>query len=200
MLRRRLRLNALVLLIPILAVGGSSQRQPDLDAGLDLFRQNRIKEALPLFQRAASRDATNAEALAWLAETHRRLGDKNEALKIAQQSLQIQPRNSFAHLVIAEALFPYGGTPAEYDTVWYHIDQAVACDSTDGNAWQMMWAEGIFKGDLALFQKVLRKMVETGFLTETALAYGHWELQCLPPGWCFSRMATWIPFLRRLSR
>jgi len=181
MLRPLIGLGPLLLLIPLLAMGRSSPGESDLDAGLQLFRQNKIQEALPFLQRAAGDDDRKAEALAWLGETHRRLGNNDEALKSAQQSLRLEPRNSFAHLVIAEALFPYGGGAADYDTVWYHIDQAVACDSTDGNAWQMMWAKGIFKADLPLFHKVLRKMVETGFLTDAALAYGRWELQCLPP-------------------
>lgn len=173
-------MSRLLLLIPLLLVGCSSHTNSDLEAGLQLFRENKMVEALPLLQRAASHDAREPEALTWLAETQRRLGNRDEALKLAQQSLALEPRNSFAHLVIAETLFPYGNPQAEYDTVWYHIDRAVACDSTDGNAWQMMWAEAVFKNDLPLFNRVLRKMVETGFLTKAALAYGRWELQCLP--------------------
>lgn len=178
----RVGLGALALLALLLPSGCASQGQQDLDVGLKLFRENKLKEALPLLQRAVARDQRNAEAFAWLAETNRRLGNTDEALKIARKSLDLQPRNSFAHLVMAEALWPPGAKDAKYDTVWYHVDQAVACDSTDGNAWQMMWPKPIFEGDLPLLQKVLRKMVETGFLTDAALAYGRWELQSLPPG------------------
>ena len=180
MSRPILVLGGFALLVLLLPAGCTPQGQQDLDTGLRLFRENKVKEALPLFQRAAARDEGNAEVLAWLAETHRRLGNTEEALKMARKSLQVQSRNSFAHLVMAETLFPYGGNEAQYDTVWYHVEQAVACDSTDGNVWQMMWAREIFAGDVGPFQKVLRKMVETGFLTEAALAYGRWELQCLP--------------------
>jgi tetratricopeptide (TPR) repeat protein len=174
------RRSGVVLLFLLLPATVLSEGQRDLDAGLQLFRENKVKEALPLFQRAVARDEGNAEALAWLAEAYRRLGHTREALETASQSLELQPRNSFAHVVMAEALLPDDGNEAQYDTVWVHVEQAVACDSTDGNAWQMMWAREVFAGDVGRFQKVLRKMVETGFLTEAALAYGRWELRCLP--------------------
>jgi hypothetical protein len=172
----------LALLALLLSSASASPGQQDLDAGVRLFLKNELEQALPRMEQAAARDTENAEALAWLAETRRRLGNMDEALNLAGKSLRLQPRNSFAHLVIAEALWPYGVKDASYDTVWFHVDQAVACDSTDGNAWQMMWPRPIYEGNVPLFRKVIRKMVETEFLTKAALAYGRWELRTLPAG------------------
>ncbi len=180
MRKAHLQPTTIALSVLLLAVGCSSPARQNFDEGLRLFRENKMKEALPLFEQAVALDNGNAEAVAWLAETHRRLGNTDTALTLARQSLHLQPQNSFAHLVMAEALFPYGGKRAEYDTVWYHVQQAVECDSTDGNAWQMVWGKEIFENNVEGFQKVLQKMVETGFLTETALAYGRWELRHLP--------------------
>lgn len=180
MSRSNLGLGGFAIWFLLVAAGCASQSHEDLDAGLRLFRENKIQEALPLLERAAARDQDNARTLAWLAETHLRLGNTEKAMQLADKSLQLQPRNSFAHLILADALFPYGGNQAEYDTVWYHVEQAVACDSTDGNGWEMMWAKEVFAGDPVAFRRVLRKLVETGFLTRTALAYGRWELRSLP--------------------
>ncbi len=141
-------LRAIGLLALILLSGCAETARPELDAGTRLFRENRIEEALPHFEAAAALDGADSEALAWLAETRRRLGDRAFARETSGRALEIDPRSAFAHVVAAETLFPYGERGARYDTVWYHVEQALASDSTDGNAWLLMWAREIFRGDV----------------------------------------------------
>ena len=174
----------LILIAFISVLAGCSGRQPaTLDEALTLFRENKLNEALPLLEQLAARDSSSSEEHAWLAETYRRLGQKEEALASARRALELDPRNSVAHLVIAEASNPVLGNwaQANSDTTWFHVMKAVECDSTDGNPWLLVWGESIHRGDIPMMHESLRKLVETGFLTETALAYGRWMLRGLPP-------------------
>jgi len=155
------------------AQGGASGRN-DLDEPLSLFFETKYALALPMFERIAARDRESAEALTWLAETYRRLGRTREAIVTARKALGYSPCSSFAHLVLAQSSYP------DADTVSAHVTAAAACDSTDPNAWLMMWGEAIRRADPALYARCLSKLVETGFLTEAALAYGRVELRTLP--------------------
>ena len=174
----------LILIAFISVLAGCSGHQPaTLDEALTLFRGNKLNEALPLLEQLAARDSSSSSEHTWLAETYRRLGQKEKALASARRALELNPRNSFAHMVIAETSNPVVGNwaQANSDTTWYHIMKAVECDSTDGNPWLLVWGEAIHRGEPAMMHKSLRKLVETGFLTETALAYGRWMLRGLPP-------------------
>lgn len=175
---------------PVLTLGlclgvltGCSRQEPaSLDEALALYRENKLEQALPLFERLVAQDKENAETHAWLAETYRRLGEKDEAVKTARRALEIDPCNSFAHTVIAEASNPLVGVweKSDSDTTWVHLMKAGQCDSTNGNPWLLTWGEAIHRGDLEMMRKSLAAMVETGFLTKAALAYGRWMLRGLP--------------------
>lgn len=154
----------------------------ELDQALMLYRQNQLNEALPLFEQAVTKNQNNPEAHAWLAETYRRLGKKDEAVEVARRAIALDPCQSFAHTVLADAYNPLYGTweSANSDSTWTHLQKAVACDSTDGNAWVSMWSEAIRRGELPMMKRALHYFVKTGFLTKAALAYGRWMLQHLP--------------------
>jgi len=139
-----------------------------------LFFEMKFEQALPLFRQSADQKQKNAVAQTWLAETYRRLGRTDEALRTVRKALELSPCSSFAHLVLAQASYP------DNDTIFTHVTAAIECDSTDPNAWLMMWGEAIRHADPALRNKCLRKLVETGFFTKAALAYGRAELQTLP--------------------
>ncbi len=182
MINLRLYLTITLVTLAGILAGCSKQPSANLDEVMTLYRANKIEQALPLFEQLVAQDRDNPEDRVWLAETYRRLGKKEEAIKMARQALALEPCNSFAHTVIAEAANPVMGmwTQANSDTTWFHIMKAVTCDSTDGNPWLLIWGEAIHRGDPALMRKALRRLVETGFLTNTALAYGRWMLQGLP--------------------
>jgi tetratricopeptide (TPR) repeat protein len=173
--------STLALLLSVSA-GCSKHRPADLNEALALYRENKLEQALPLFEELVAQDKNNPENQVWLAETYRRLGKKEEAVNTARRALELDPRNSFAHLVIAEAVNPVMGKWAEAnsDSTWFHVMKAVEYDSTDGNPWLLVWGEAIRRGEPALMQRALRRLVETGFLTKAALAYGRWMLRALP--------------------
>jgi hypothetical protein len=173
--------STLALLLSVSA--GCSKHEPaDLNEALALYRENKLEQALPLFEELVAQDKNNPENYVWLAETYRRLGKKEEAVNTARRALGLDPCNSFGHLVIAEALNPVVGqwAQANSDSTWFHVMKAVECDSTDGNPWLLVWGEAIRRGEPALMRKALRKLVETDFLTRAALAYGRWMLRALP--------------------
>ncbi|RPI01261.1 MAG: tetratricopeptide repeat protein [Calditrichaeota bacterium] len=161
---------------------GCVQKTATLDEALALYRQNKLEQALPLFESLAAQEDRNPEARSWLAETYRRLGRKEEAVKTARQALALDPRSSFAHTVIAEASNPVMGewSQANADTTWTHLMQAVAGDSTDGHPWLIIFGESMHRGKPAMMRRALRAMVESGFLTKAALSYGRWMLRGLP--------------------
>jgi len=163
-------------------VGCSNPQPANLKKALELYRENKLEQALPLFEELVAQDRGSPESHAWLAETYRRLGKKVEAVNTARRALELDPRHSFAHMVIAEAVNPLVGKwpQANSDSTWFHVMKAVECDSTDGNPWLLVWGEAIRRGEPALMQKALRRLVETGFLTKAALAYGRWMLRALP--------------------
>jgi tetratricopeptide (TPR) repeat protein len=164
-----------ILLIILLSNCGIKKEQSEFDKSLSLFFNLKYQDALPLFKQVIEQEPNNDEALTWLAETYRRIGKTNDAIEAARKALLLNPRSSFAHLVIAYASYPND------DSIWVHAKEAVKCDSTDPNAWLMMWGEAIKHNNLALHDKTLRKLRETGFLTKAALAYGRVELRDLPP-------------------
>lgn len=176
-------LSAFVCLTGILAlIGCTRPSTEELDQVLALYRQNQISEALPLFEQAVAKNQNNPEAHAWLAETYRRLGKKEEAVKTARRAITLAPCHSFAHTVLADAYNPMYSTweSANSDSTWTHLQKAVACDSTDGNAWMSLWSEAIRRGELPMMRQALRSAVKSDFFTKAALAYGRWMLQHLP--------------------
>ncbi len=155
-----------------------------LEEGLVLFQQNRLEEALPVFKRVVSTETDLAEAHIWLAETYRRLHNHGKAIEHAQTALDAEPCNSFALTVIADASVPQTAETdiAKSETSWKYLMKAIECDSTDGNVWESVWGFAIRRDDPGMVQRSVRRMVETGFLTDAALDFGRWLLTTLPDG------------------
>jgi len=166
----------------IILCGCIARESTELREALVLYRENDLRHALPLFEEIVSQRTNDAEAHAWLAETYRRLGMKDEAVRTASRALELEQCNSFAHRVIADACRRPPGDPgqSESDTNWVHLNRAITCDSTDGVAWVSVWNEAILREKFDIMRKAVRKMKETGFLTKAALAYGRWMLRTLP--------------------
>lgn len=63
----------------------------------------------------------------------------------ARKSLQLDSRNSFAHLVIADIYNQTYGKwdGASEDSTWTNLMEAVKYDSSDGNAWIEVLVEAI---------------------------------------------------------
>ena len=164
------------------SLGCSGQKETRLEEALILYRQNQLEQALPMLERVASAEGDNAEAQAWLAETYRRLGHKEDAVTCARKALLLEPCSSFAHTVLADALNPVTGqwSQADPESTWTHLMAAIRCDSTDGNAWMSVWVEAIHHGYPKLVREASVHLAQTGFLSPAALAYGRWMLRGLP--------------------
>jgi tetratricopeptide (TPR) repeat protein len=176
-------LSAFACLAGILTLFGCiNPSTEELDQALALYRQNQLNEALPLFEQAVAKYENNPEAHAWLAETYRRVGKRDEAVKTARRAIALDPCHSFAHTVLADAYNPMYSTweNANSDSTWTHLQKAVACDSTDGNAWVSIWSEAIHRGEVPMMKQALHSAVNSGFFTKAALSYCHWMLQHLP--------------------
>ena len=182
-------MNTYRYILPIILVSllssftGCRKNQPaTLEEVLLLYRENKLEQALPLFEQLVAQDTNNAEKCVWLAETYRRLGKKEEALKKARLALILNPKSSFAHTVIAEVSNPVMGewSQANSDTTWFHLMKAIECDSTDGHPWLLIFGESMHRGKPEMVRRSLRSLVEAGFLTKAALAYGRWMLRALP--------------------
>jgi tetratricopeptide (TPR) repeat protein len=176
-------LSAFGCLAGILTLFGCAKPSTEeLDQALALYRQNQLNEALPLFEQAVAKNQNNPEAQAWLAETYRRLGKREEAINMARRAIALDPCNSFAHTVLADAYNPMYSTweSANPDSTWAHLQKAVVCDSTDGNAWVSIWSEAIRRGELPMMKQALRSAIKSDFFTKAALFYCRWMLQHLP--------------------
>jgi tetratricopeptide (TPR) repeat protein len=150
--------------------------------GLDLYNKNSLEEARPLFERAAKEGGKNADAYAYLAETLRRLGDKEGAVAQARKALSIDTCNSFAHTTLADAYNPMFGLweQANEDTTWRRLLDAVKCNPDDGNAWTGIWVESMRRGEVALEKQALRSLAQSKFFAPPILAYNRWVLENLP--------------------
>lgn len=179
MSRTIVTLIILLLLVPVAA--NAQQGSLTYSEARTLFDQNRVVDAQPLLEEVVATDPNNHEAWAWLAESYRRIGMTGEAVRAASESLALDPCNSFANLVIAEATHqPARSIRSDTDSNWVHYLKAMECDSTDGNIWMSIWGETILREKWDLMRKSIRKMYETRFLTPAALAYGRWMLRALP--------------------
>lgn len=182
-LHKAIMISAFACLAGILALSGCVKPSTEkLEQALTLYRQNQLNEALPLFEQAVAKNQNNPEAHAWLAETYRRLGKKDDAVKMARRAIALDPCHSFAHTVLADAYNPVYGMweSSSSDSTWTHLQKAVACDSTDGNAWVSIWSEAIHRGELPMMKRALRSTVKSGFFTKAALSYCRWMLRHLP--------------------
>jgi tetratricopeptide (TPR) repeat protein len=168
--------------ILIFLLYGCTDKQPaNLNVPLALFSENKLEQALPLLEQAVAEHQKDTDSHVWLAETYRRLGEKDKAVKTAEMALRLDPCNSFAHTVIADASrMPAQIGRSDSDSNWIHLNSAIQCDSTDGNAWVSIWNETILREKFGMMHKAVLKMEETGFLTRAALAYGRWMLLTLP--------------------
>lgn len=161
---------------------GAAPRADGFIEGRAFFDRNELDEALPLLEDAAGREGAGAEAHAYLAETYRRLGKRDDAIRSASRALAIDPCHSFAHTVIAETCRKRAEVDrAITDTTWVHLLEAVRCDSTDGNAWMSIWNDAIFHDKWIAMETAVLMMERGGFFSPAALEFGRWLLRTLPP-------------------
>jgi tetratricopeptide (TPR) repeat protein len=170
-----------VALVTILGQAGCAE--DPLDRPRALYAENKLAEAYPLFAAVAEKNAGNAEAHAWLAETARRTGRFDAARDAARAAIAIDSCNAFALTVLGYLYQPIYGpwAPASADSAWHYYRSAVTCDPGDGNAWVGLWMEALRRGEQSWETRALTSLDSSGFLTPPVLAYNRWVLQTLPP-------------------
>jgi tetratricopeptide (TPR) repeat protein len=166
----------------VMVLGCGKKGSGTLDLALKLYNNNELEKALPAFQRAVDRDPRDPEAYAYLAETYRRLGRTDSAVMMARKAIELDPCQSFAHTVLADAYNPQYAVwdGANSDTTWNHLMKAVTCNENDGNAWMSIWTEAMHRGDNEYRKKALQMLSKSGFLTPTTIAINRWILNNLP--------------------
>ena len=169
-----------------LAVSGGcgDSTSQTLDNALTLYYENNLDEAFPIFEQLAREQPDNAAVHAWLAETYRRMGQKDKAIEAAEKALMTDACNAFALTVIADAVNPLVGEweMANAERTWRSLNEAVRCDSSDGNAWLGLWGEALHRGDVVTMRVAEQKLIDIGFFTDAILAYSRWTLRGLPQG------------------
>ena len=163
-------------------VPASAAPPATFEAGRALFRQYRLREALPVFQAVTAREPANADAWAWRADVARRLGLYDEAYAGALTALRLAPCHVFAESVLGDMFRPQWSawSRVNADSAWYHLVRAARCDPSDGNPLFGVWPEAMRRGDTASERHSLRAFVSTGFLNPSVLSYGRWLLRDLP--------------------
>ncbi len=163
-------------------LGGCQRSEGTMQDGLKLFYQNELEQALPIFEQLAEEQPQSAELHCWLAETYRRLGRKQEAVAMAEKALTVDACNSFALVVIADAVNPLLGEwpMANADRTWHSLNEAIRCDSSDGMAWLGLWGEAVHRADVRTMRLAEEKLMENHFFTDALLAYSRWTLRGLP--------------------
>ena len=167
------------------AAGSFNIRQQAADSlaqARALYLQNKVAEALPIFQAVATNEPNNADAHAWLAEAARRLGQFDRAEEAARIAVRLVPCHAFAHNVLGDLYRPQVSQwdKVNADSAWAHLMRAAECDTTDGNPWASIWGEAERRGDSSMERRAAGRLVETGFLTPSVLTYSHLVLEGLP--------------------
>lgn len=182
-------MRGLTLIAVTVLVGcGTGERSPEtadvesLAPALDLYSQGRLVDALPLFQAAAEANPGNPDTHAWVAETARRLRHFELVASETEAALAIDTCHGFTHTVLGDAYRPElsNWDKVDRDSSWAHFMKAVDCDPTDGNPWIGIWTAALQRGDRAMEERALRRLMETGFLTPSVLAFNRWVLRSLP--------------------
>ena len=187
--------------VACLACGDLDDQRPAaldaaLEPALEQYSVNELAAALPLFQSVADAYPSEPDAHAWVAETARRMRRYDIVESEAQAALEIDDCNSFAHTVLGDAYRPElsGWERGDADRSWEHYMRAVECDPDDGNAWIGAWSGAMKRGDAALEERSLRRLVETDFLPSSVLAFNEWVLRSLPEDAILITNGDWDTF------
>jgi hypothetical protein len=177
--------SKLPLLLPILlllhpsALAASST----LDEGIELFHANEIEQATAAFEAVCESEPDNTVARLWLADCLGRSGRQAQAVALARGVLEVDPGSAFAHTEIGRVncpwLEPWGGSSE--DSAWVHLNRAVALDSTEVDALELLWVLAIKRNEPGIMTSALEAMGRSGLHTPACLEYTRWVLDCIQP-------------------
>jgi len=151
--------------------------------GTELFYANKLTDAREVLEKAHTLDPNNDEVACYLAETLRRLKMFEQSRSLAREVLARDDCNSFAQTVLAATYEPMWSDDANVsaDSCWSHASAAVKCDSTDGNAWLLIWSQAMERGEIEKEEQALAALMKLDFFSKPVLEYNRWVLESLPP-------------------
>jgi tetratricopeptide (TPR) repeat protein len=160
----------------------AQQADDSFKQGVELYNQNRLDDALPLLVSASEKPGASSEAFAYLAETYRRLGEREKALLADGEALRGDSCSSFAHITLSYIYNPMYGDweGADRAKSWEHILKGIECDPGDGNVWLAAWTEAIHNRNEDIERKSLKMLIQTNFFPPAIFAYNRWMLKDLP--------------------
>lgn len=179
MMRSTARLFLLLLLALPCAIPASSQT---LDDALATFRSLDFKKSAEQFERLARTSPRDAGVKAWLALNYRYLGRYDDAIATAREALGIAPCNALAHTVIADSYNRDNSTSlkSDLDSIWHHLEAAVACDSSASEAWFSIWIQAMNRDDEMMERAAIRHLYRDSVLTRGTIAVARLSLRDLP--------------------
>ena len=72
-------------------------KEDHYNAGMELFAQDRLDEAIAAYERALAEDPNYADALHALAMTHANRGDLDRAIELGRRLIEVAPEDELAH-------------------------------------------------------------------------------------------------------
>jgi hypothetical protein len=93
--------------------GGTTSKpvDPDYAAGVKAIEAGQYGAAIPLLEKAISRDGANPDSYNWLAYATRRNGDPAKSIPIYEKALTLDARHRGAHEYIGEAYLALDNLP-----------------------------------------------------------------------------------------
>lgn len=175
-----IRLAMLALLA--LALAGCAKSGPKLDDALTVWREGNVDSARAVLERVVKDDPGNVDARVWLADAMRRRGDMAGAVESLRRVLAEHPDHGFAHLVLAFTVDPVmtAWEQTNSDTAQAHYERAANANPPEPDGWLHTWKFASMRGDTAGVHGAMRRVVELGFLTPAARAWGRAMLSHLP--------------------
>ncbi|HEX2208074.1 MAG TPA: hypothetical protein VHG93_10365 [Longimicrobium sp.] len=186
------RRRALILLLLAASVSACSRLReapaattpPDtiFDQVVELFREERMTEAVTLLQQRIAEEPRDAGSRALLGHLYHHLQMYPEGIRSAREALRIRECSSYAHVVLSTLYNPHqsGAAHTHADSAWTHALAAMECDEADGNAWMNLYAQALERGDEALANRALVRLHELGFFAPDMVAHNRWVLESLP--------------------
>ena len=192
----RLRVPSRVLALALLAASAAacSRPVPEAEAAstppdtlfdrvVELFREDRMPEAVVLLREQIAREPRDTGSRALLGHLYHHLEMPAEGIRSAREALRIDACSSNAHVVLSILYNPIhsGAGHTDADSSWSHARAAPACDEDDGNAWINVYAQALERGDEVLADRALLRLHELGFFAPSIVAHNRWVLESLPP-------------------
>ena len=156
--------------------------QSQLERARELHAAGRYDEAVTVLEALGRVAESDPATLALLADGYARTFHKHKAIATARRALSADACCSLAHVVLARAGIPTreGLCASDPDSAWRHLRAAVACDSSNAEAWFLLANEAGHRRETGIEQEAMWHAIRSAFWTSGMLAYGRLLLADAP--------------------